>query len=971
MHTRTGGEHTGGGGPEAWGIEPFHATASAPGRSSVRGRLSAQGGGDEPTYSLLLPTPPPLSPEHALPVPPGSTGGHPAEELEPHRESLWKRVNLAKVIMLKKPFSAIATVFSSKNAAEIFAELRNKRALELAAQEAAAAKAHQENSERARRDLEERAQKQSERWRQTLEDTEIQLYNEALERAMGQHVTDLNGAADSGRTSDRALREESLDKDDSGLQRPETNSFEDLASSAARHGEQPSERSRVVEDLNEATGVKSQGHADQDEQPVALGTEARRRVHATVEETRQVVAANGQQREDVSVPRGETELPDQIVMSDERPRYRRGETQTSKPGTKPNRSELRGVATLVEDEADENLRRLGDKACLTSAAIAVKARKEHHMRTLLATEEDMKTERRTARFMLPARKPDEPEMVLEQAKQFEENQYDFRRQYGDGRPRCSAGSAMLPHFPTLPSHRPRELISDSKEQLKLFVSKRSIPQTPPHWGVVLEPRVMRGHLRKDESLSRIRNAFRTIFAHVGEAFVFCDSYRVGYIELASMKARLMQIGLTSRPDDVNGLDLERVFLLATGKNTAIMQFNQFCRQFTWHYPLTPAQERALQRRAAAPATEMSESKKASMYASDIQAIRKMRQHGALPLVDEIEEMLIEPSLFEQFCVIEGHSSLQMGARRLTMDQKEWLSLLVDLRLLPQDAIKQMFKSQKVGESMGEKTEDGESGPQHENLRVASVQKKLRRKLTKEEALTAFFAGDTSEEKDGEMNFREYIAACQEVAEILGSDGPRTHSPEVEEDVFDLEGWWRGFQQKEAMIRIQARVRCRSEIDKYKAKLENHIKLQQALGKGGASNSADEADKEDQILRVMHGLLQLVEQQVEQDNRDEVTIRGVQRTMESLVEALEDEEKEAHEIEAAEKAQQDDAHELHLQTEVAACLDGLVARIMSQADAEMLEDTQRILSQEPGFFKEKLIAAIAERERIMATAVMDM
>ena len=120
---------------------------------------------------------------------------------------------------------------------------------------------------------------------------------------------------------------------------------------------------------------------------------------------------------------------------------------------------------------------------------------------------------------------------------------------------------------------------------------------------------------------------------------------------------------------------------------------------------------------------------------------------------------------------------------------------------------------------------------------------------------------------------------------------------------------------------------------------------------------------------MQGLLQLVEQEVEQDKRNEIVIRGVQRTIESLVEALEDKEREAEELEAAAKAQQTAAHELHLQTEVAACLDGLVARIVSQADADMIQDAHGILSQEPGFFKEKLIAAIAERERIMATAVM--
>ncbi len=84
--------------------------------------------------------------------------------------------------------------------------------------------------------------------------------------------------------------------------------------------------------------------------------------------------------------------------------------------------------------------------------------------------------------------------------------------------------------------------------------KRSIPQIPSHWGETLEPRVTREHKKSDESLEHVRNRFQEVFDHVAEAFVCCLSFRVGYLEFSTMKARLLQLGLTSRPDDVDGVE---------------------------------------------------------------------------------------------------------------------------------------------------------------------------------------------------------------------------------------------------------------------------------------------------------------------------------------------------------------------------------------------------------------------------------
>ena len=61
--------------------------------------------------------------------------------------------------------------------------------------------------------------------------------------------------------------------------------------------------------------------------------------------------------------------------------------------------------------------------------------------------------------------------------------------------------------------------------------------------------------------------------------------------------------------------------------------------------------------------ELSHKEKPALYARDLDSLARPRPNGAEPFLDEMETLLLDPELFERFCVIEGHSALQMGSRR--------------------------------------------------------------------------------------------------------------------------------------------------------------------------------------------------------------------------------------------------------------------------------------------------------------------
>lgn len=59
---------------------------------------------------------------------------------------------------------------------------------------------------------------------------------------------------------------------------------------------------------------------------------------------------------------------------------------------------------------------------------------------------------------------------------------------------------------------------------------------------------------------------------------------------------------------------------------------------------------------------------AEIYGKILEALPRPRPNGADQTLDEVEELLLDASVFERFCVRDGHSALQSAARRSTMDQ---------------------------------------------------------------------------------------------------------------------------------------------------------------------------------------------------------------------------------------------------------------------------------------------------------------
>ncbi|MGB1601612.1 MAG: hypothetical protein ACPIOQ_53270, partial [Promethearchaeia archaeon] len=73
------------------------------------------------------------------------------------------------------------------------------------------------------------------------------------------------------------------------------------------------------------------------------------------------------------------------------------------------------------------------------------------------------------------------------------------------------------------------------------------------------------------------------------------------------------------------------------------------------------------------------------YAAILADLPRPRKLGEFPLMDELDKLLLDPVLFEKYCLVDGHSSLQKGARSTQMDQHEWLKCLSDLGLIRADA----------------------------------------------------------------------------------------------------------------------------------------------------------------------------------------------------------------------------------------------------------------------------------------------
>ena len=948
----------------------------------------------------MMPTPPPMTPMSGIPDTPITASGlpDPLDEAPLRGAQRWQFITRFKVIRPRRAerataFEAVADAIV-ETARELFVRLRAKRARELAETQATRRREAEEEERRRREEVMLRSRMLSELWRQSLHDLEQDLHHETLRQNTMSHI-DVDNLTAAGHHVTRRGRGPTTILDQLRCLSPDVKQNEQQSRQVAGKEDLPqdNENSEKLPHMIDAVC------GDENAEKLPHATDA---VLCTPEEsanetTSRPAKESGEIAPDEIAPEMEATIKqppsDQDVTRhpDPVPTHVHAESVSGQAIKEPDLHQSAGSSQ--QGEAESRSERLNDETVMTErggqesldkfrhsqytrtqqrtrevwqeqileeergrhdktakddrvvAELAIARRRKCHLQALADSENRHRVLVRTARFMLPVREPVEPEIAQEQLTQKRELEYDFECKHGTGRPRCSAGSALLPHFAIPMSSRPRDIVDQSEAQLKHYVSKRSIPSTPPHWGKVHEPYVTRGHRKCDESLQRIRNVFQKIFSNVAEAFVFCDSYRVGYIELPSMKARLLTLGLTARPEDVHGLDMERVFLLATGKATAAMEFSHFCRQFTWEFPLTVEQERAWLKHRQASAREMSANERAEFYDKDLQSLARPRPNGPEPLLDAVEELLLDPDLFEKFCVIEGHSALQSGSRRLSMDQREWSSLLVYLQFLPRSAMKQMSKSQKIGEHVKEDAEGG-TEVNHPDPRVVSLQKRLLRKLTKKEAMEAFFSGDTSEEKDGEMNFREYCAACQIIARILVSGGEKkiieeaTKSGAEDGDVFNFEAWWKQYQEQEAV-------------------LADGETLDIAPSEAGE----EEEDEEQEIAKSMEKIIWTLENKEQED----IISHGAKIVVELLVTGVEekqnrDEMRLARRLEA--EAQ---ARERNVQHEVHACVERLLIELQFEHDQKLVAEVQAILQQEPGFFHWKLIHAVKSRLDVMQKA----
>jgi hypothetical protein len=916
----------------------------------------------------------------------------------------WRHVTRSKVIQPSRAEGASAFLTAAdavvQTAREIFAQLRKKRAQELAQEEAAMERERAEEERQRHEDFLLRSRLQHEIWRKTLHDLEHELHHETLRRATEDSQMDVgelakcgNQSSDVDHVTERGhgpsnildqLKCPSPDVKDNEQHRQQTAGGGGLAGYEKAEKSPPDALSKVdgeVGDIKECekdTGRPSEESVEiAPEKQVAGDAPPQCQLGASGHQDREWTQhvnnlASGESTEVLglcqspeSSQSGEAEHLSKRLHADARLTENDGLVQAHTAHTEGSEAlSFESISPCAEEnmppsqhagaqqrthESSPELIQVEEKRRdyrtaqdnRVAAELAVARRWRRHLQALADSETTHKELLRTSRFMQPVRGPVEPEIAQEQLNQKRELERQFECKHGTGRPRCSAGSALLPHFLIPMSSRPRELVVESEAELKHFVSKRSIPSLPPHWGKVHEPYVTRGHRKRDESIQRIRDMFQKIFRNVAEAFVFCDSYRVGYIELASMKARLLTLGFTARPEDVHGLDMERVFLLATGKTTTSMDFFQFCRQFTWDFPLTVEQENAWLRQTQVSSRKMSANERAAIYSRDLNSLARPRPNGPEPFLDAVEELLLDPNLFEKFCVIEGHSALQSGSRRLSMDRREWLSLLVYLRILPKDAMKKWFKSQN-GEQVDEDTELGEE-TYHPDPRVVSLQNKFQRQLTKKEAMTAFLAGDTSEEKDGEMNFREYCLACQNIALILVSGGENrtieVAKCETEKGAFNFEAWWRHIQEQEDVIASgQALEVCANQED-----------VEEVGGHG--------------IEEAVENIILILEKEEE-----EKTIScGVKNVVESLVTGVEEQQKRDEMAEARKLEAEAQAYENKVQNEVHACLERMLAELQLQQDQKLVAEVQEILQLEPGFFLCKLIQAVKGRLHVMQKA----
>ena len=144
------------------------------------------------------------------------------------------------------------------------------------------------------------------------------------------------------------------------------------------------------------------------------------------------------------------------------------------------------------------------------------------------------------------------------------------------------------------------------------------------------------------------------------------------------------------------------------------------------------------------------------YGAILAALVRSRPYGEDQLLDDCEKVLLDPGLFERYCMIEGHSALQKGQRAKTMDQREWLQCLADLGLVHTGALRR-HKVDKNKKDKASRTTEG-----------ADLVNKLHGKLSKERAISAFrqAVGKSDRTGGGELNFSRFCQASLYAAKLL-------------------------------------------------------------------------------------------------------------------------------------------------------------------------------------------------------------
>jgi len=151
-----------------------------------------------------------------------------------------------------------------------------------------------------------------------------------------------------------------------------------------------------------------------------------------------------------------------------------------------------------------------------------------------------------------------------------------------------------------------------------------------------------------------------------------------------------------------------------------------------------------------------------IYTKIVEKLVRPRPNGEDALLDGVENLLLVPEVFEKFCALEGHSDLQLGSRRSTMDQYEWLRCLADLGLMPPDQLRE----NKIMDMYVQKPKKKKAAAQY-----AGVVEQLERRLSKEQAVNTFrqALGKASSKYGapvGELNFRRFCVAAQIAAKLL-------------------------------------------------------------------------------------------------------------------------------------------------------------------------------------------------------------